>query len=279
LLPAPRDTAEAWELVRALTGFSPDRWRAEGLLTQPPISVNVHGLLGEVLSWASARKLRLFACACCRLAWDQLRFEASRKAVETAERFADGLATLAELQAAEAAAWEVWQGKGGAGLEEAARATALKDPEEAALTASRAVVWETGADAWGDWEQVYRAAVRLATPAEREEIVRAADQMDGDVRTVALMLRGRAAAAVVLDIFGDPASPVRLDPSWLRWQDGGVVALARAVYEERRFADLPVLADALTDAGCDDEGLLAHCRSGTKHARGCWVVDALLGKN
>src|SRR5262249_15387321 len=79
LLPAPESTAEAWELIRALTGFSHDRWRAEGLLTLPPmgwISLHVHTLLGEVRSKASARKLRLFACACCRQAWDQLKFEA-----------------------------------------------------------------------------------------------------------------------------------------------------------------------------------------------------------
>jgi hypothetical protein len=54
--------------------------------------------------------------------------------------------------------------------------------------------------------------------------------------------------------------------------------LAAAMYEARDFAGLPVLADALEEAGCEDAGVLAHCRGPGPHARGCWVVDLLLGK-
>jgi hypothetical protein len=54
--------------------------------------------------------------------------------------------------------------------------------------------------------------------------------------------------------------------------------MAQAVYDARRFADLPILADALEDAGCGEPSILAHCRSGGEHIRGCWVVDLLLGK-
>jgi hypothetical protein len=57
-----------------------------------------------------------------------------------------------------------------------------------------------------------------------------------------------------------------------------VPRLARGLYEEGRFADLPVLADALEEAGCADERLLGHCRSGGAHVRGCWVLDLLLDK-
>jgi hypothetical protein len=71
---------------------------------------------------------------------------------------------------------------------------------------------------------------------------------------------------------------VAVEPAWLRWQGGVVAKLARAIYDERRFGDLPVLADALEDAGCDSREILAHCRSGGEHARGCWLVDLLLGK-
>jgi hypothetical protein len=56
-----------------------------------------------------------------------------------------------------------------------------------------------------------------------------------------------------------------------------VAQVARAIYDGRRFADLPVLADALEESGCTDEAILRHCRSGGEHARGCWVLDALLG--
>jgi hypothetical protein len=68
---------------------------------------------------------------------------------------------------------------------------------------------------------------------------------------------------------------VALDPSWLT---PAVASIARRAYEERDFEALPVLADALEDAGCTSEGLLAHCRAGGEHVRGCWAVDLLLGK-
>jgi hypothetical protein len=72
--------------------------------------------------------------------------------------------------------------------------------------------------------------------------------------------------------------PMDLNPAWLAWNDGTVVKLAKAIDAGRRFADLPILADALEQAGCDDEGILAHCRSGREHEKGhCWVVDLLLG--
>jgi hypothetical protein len=80
------------------------------------------------------------------------------------------------------------------------------------------------------------------------------------------------------DIFGNPFRPAVVDPAWLLWNESGVRKLAQSVYAERAFDRLPVLADALEDAGCADADLLSHCRSGGPHVRGCWVVDALLGK-
>jgi hypothetical protein len=81
--------------------------------------------------------------------------------------------------------------------------------------------------------------------------------------------------AFVHDIFGNPFRRVTLDPSWLT---SDVVALARAAYEERAFDRLPILADALEDAGCTDAAILSHCRGPGPHVRGCWVVDLILGK-
>jgi hypothetical protein len=77
------------------------------------------------------------------------------------------------------------------------------------------------------------------------------------------------------DVLGNPAPPVVADPRWLT---STVVDLARVIYEQRDFERLPVLADALMDAGCDSEELLAHCRSEGPHVRGCWVVDLLTGR-
>ena len=67
-----------------------------------------------------------------------------------------------------------------------------------------------------------------------------------------------------------------LDPSWLT---PDVVALARAVYDDRRPDHMPILGDAFEDAGCDNADILAHCRGPGPHVRGCWVVDLILGKS
>jgi hypothetical protein len=56
------------------------------------------------------------------------------------------------------------------------------------------------------------------------------------------------------------------------------VGVAQAMYESRDFAAMPILADALEDAGCDSPDVLAHCRGDGPHVRGCWVVDLVLGK-
>jgi biotin carboxyl carrier protein len=77
------------------------------------------------------------------------------------------------------------------------------------------------------------------------------------------------------DIFGNPFRPVAIDPRWLT---STVVDLAGGIYEERAFERMPILADALMDAGCDNEEIIAHCRGDGPHVRGCWVVDLLLGK-
>jgi hypothetical protein len=86
-------------------------------------------------------------------------------------------------------------------------------------------------------------------------------------------------AVLLRDIFGNPFRPRPvIDPTWLRWNDGTVPRLAQAIYEARRFDDLPILHDALLDAGCDDQDILDHLRSPGPHVRGCWVIDLILGK-
>jgi hypothetical protein len=77
-------------------------------------------------------------------------------------------------------------------------------------------------------------------------------------------------------IFGNPFRPVSFDPNW---RTSTVVALAEGVYADRAFDRLPILADALEDAGCGHPDILAHCRGPGPHARGCWVVDLVLGKS
>ena len=78
------------------------------------------------------------------------------------------------------------------------------------------------------------------------------------------------------DVFGARFRPVAFNQSW---RTEAVVALARGMYESRDFGLMPVLADALDDAGCGDADVLAHCRGTGPHVRGCWVVDLVLGKS
>jgi hypothetical protein len=82
-------------------------------------------------------------------------------------------------------------------------------------------------------------------------------------------------AALLRDIFGNPFRPVAFDPVW---RTSSVATVAQTIYAERCFADMPILADALEEAGCTSADILDHCRSGQEHARGCWVVDLVLGR-
>lgn len=77
------------------------------------------------------------------------------------------------------------------------------------------------------------------------------------------------------DIFGNPFRSVEFR---LEWFTSDVLLLARGIYADRAFDRMPILADALQDAGCDDDDILNHCREAREHVRGCWVVDLLLGK-
>jgi len=79
-------------------------------------------------------------------------------------------------------------------------------------------------------------------------------------------------------IFGNPFAPIAIDPVWLAWRDGTIRNLAQTIYANRCFAHMPILGDALEDAGCNNTDILNHCRQPSEHVRGCWMVDLLLGK-
>jgi hypothetical protein len=118
-------------------------------------------------------------------------------------------------------------------------------------------------------ESYYLAALALSEASSLND--EAADAVkDGE----------RAAQCVLLrDLFGPfPLHPVTVQPDVLAWNGRLVVRLAQAIYDERRWGDMPLLGDALLDAGCDNEEVLAHCRAGGEHIRGCWVLDLCLGR-
>jgi hypothetical protein len=84
---------------------------------------------------------------------------------------------------------------------------------------------------------------------------------------------------LIRDLFENPFRPLPVIPPACRtWNDGTVVKLAQAVYEDRAFERFPILADALEEAGCDQPEPIEHMRVDGPHARGCWALDIVLGK-
>ncbi len=146
-----------------------------------------------------------------------------------------------------------------------------------------------------DWEDTRDAAVEAAgLIADGEQSVRraaawAAAGLGSDAHKVGRGLESAAKAiehegtatateligSLIREVFGNPFRPVAFDPAW---RTATVEAIAAGVYADRAFDRLPVLADALEDAGCDAADLLAHLRGPGPHVRGCWAVDLVLGK-
>jgi hypothetical protein len=201
----------------------------------------------EIAPQTSVRKLRLFACGCCRDLWDLLSGD-DRTFVEMAEGYADGAFSTDEIQAA-------------SGHQATDSPRSLLGHYGSSLAPS--VVGElTSFDAWGSTRRVRALVV---------EIVRATGLTTRDAEW-------RRQSDLLRCVFGNPFDPVGADPSCLTWNDGIIPKLARSVYDDRSFHRLPLLADALEDAGCADRSVLAHCRGPGPHVRGCWVIDLLLGK-
>jgi hypothetical protein len=209
--------------------------------------VDLKAMLVFLRPRASERKARLFACAGCRRA-GLAREERSRRAVEAAERYADGQAGPEELWRAYPAlpegARHVAVPRAFGAVEAWAVALWAACPRQS-LPASPAVLWSVGAPP---------RRARAGSPGRKEL---------------------KAQCALVRDIFGNPFRPVPFNPGW---RTSAVLSIAQRVYDEQDYSALPVLADALEDAGCDSRTLLDHCRGEGEHWRGCWAVDAVLGR-
>jgi hypothetical protein len=224
-------------------------------------------MLNSVRGRASPRKLRLFQVACVRRIWPYVTDPASRALVELVERADDG-------QLPEAAFLAVpydWLTDDGGGPGPA---------ERHAFMVAGHVGYSLVSPLHGspfppdDWRDAVAAASGAATV-----VAQAAGLPRGDERLPAYRtLQAQEAAAqagLVRDLFGNPFRPVAADA---RWRTTDTVGLATGIYDERAFDRLPVLADALMDAGCADEQVLGHCRSEEPHVRGCWLVDLVLRK-
>jgi hypothetical protein len=209
----------------------------------------------------SDRKLMLFAVACCRHLWNDINHKL-QGVVEAAEMFADGKVDEQRL-------WEVFSkarqrvrsgstpyNSGEYEIKSAVLATLRLGSDVPLETASRSLLI---AAYWAGPPGYDRTSIEARYAAREEERARQ--------------------TATVRCVFGHIFHGDSIDPTRLRWHDGLLVSMARQMYDSSDFAGMPVLADALEDAGCTNQDILIHCRRAGEHVRGCWVVDLLLGKS
>jgi hypothetical protein len=223
-------------------------------------SVDPRAMIHALRDSDRPRKLRLFACACCRRI-SHLIHPSGLVAVALAESYCDGKGvTKSRLKA------------GCRSIPDAPYDTALWDATEAARAA---------------------AHVDLGEPHGTYSWLRAADAADYVARAVLPddfrgggMARWMSApqwlpeqtsqVGLLREIFGVPFRPMWIDPEW---RTGDVLNLAGAIREQHAWHTMPILADALLDAGCTNTELIEHCQASVEHARGCWALDALLTLN
>jgi len=221
----------------------------------------------------SPRKLRLFCVGCCRQIFDVME-ENCRQAVDMAERHADGAATLEEMTTArEPAARRNRRRFDIFGL-----IRAQKSPEKMREHGTARWCWEATEGATRPGKpvpgKVIQGVAILSMQLGRERLPLAPEALS--IRGIIQGLtEAPLLAGILRDVAGNPFRPATINPIW---QTGNATALAQSIYEDRAFDRLPILADALEDAGCTNADVLNHCRGGGEHVRGCWVVDLVLGK-
>ena len=197
-------------------------------------------MLESVKGKTSDRKLRLYAVACGRLVSHGWYYSEAEAAFYLSEMYADCRVD----------------------------GDALRTGREQAIADANQVL--------ADWDRGKRDTIWAAIHSAENSIEIAPDYTIGYVRAILGPIPDWMLCRFADDIFGNPFRPVAVDPDWLT---STVVALARGIYDDRAFDRMPILADALQDAGCDNDDVLTHCRGDGPHVRGCWVVDLLLGKS
>ena len=271
-------------------------------------------LLGFLGDRAGPRKRRLFACACARRIRHLLKSPASEEAIAAAEQYADGLIGDDDLASHEQAARQA----SARAVREAHSVWALGPAALTARAAWvgvwAACAAENTCDRFapddavpGSLETGFQGCLAVRTAQVASWARSVADELsdaseDNPETETALFfsfLRGLKTtvqrieqavrdgletceavwqARLAREIFGNPFRVRRFEPAWRHAQGGVVVRLATAIYQDRTWADLPILADALEDAGCDEPALLEHLHGPGLHARGCWVLDRILGR-
>ncbi len=226
----------------------------------------------EIPDWewrCGPRKYRLYVLACFQGLIPFLLDQRSRDAFEVAESYADGLVTAKELQTArgiaEFAAWE---------MENELVIPIEPGPDVPAIAEFAA--WEMENEA--DFTERQRRAANIASMVAFSD----SEIMDPNIPIISYVFdvigrrgEGEVRWNIWLDVYG-PAEPPSINPEWLT---SDVLTLATGIYAEKAFDRLPILADALQDAGCDCDDLLSHLRSDGPHVRGCWALDLVLGQS
>jgi hypothetical protein len=252
-----------------------DQWRTS---TVP------HAMLSYLRGLASERNFWLVSAAFCRQALDLMADERSRRAVEMVERFADGLVSPDELAAASEEAHSAYR-------ESAARADELEVGQwadddwltEAARHAASAAYSASRSPRRHSWDRpgdqiVVLSAVSFAVACKMGFAAGARPGKpwcEGEgITEAARLVEQRDLVPLVHCIFGDPFHPTKFDESW---RTPPVIRLAAEAYRNPATEILRVLSDCIEEAGCQDPVILGHCRGDT-HARGCWVLDLILGK-
>lgn len=232
------------------------------------------------------RQVILAACAFARTVEHLLTDERSRDAIDVAEWFADGLATIEEVGATVQPAWaavaertralkEVWRGPETFEALWRVEIATTSEARAAAKAAAKAKAAENqGGTMAFDAVMAAEAAwgtVSIADRAARAAVTEAAAWAGAETaETVAVKAGVALSNQSILDCILPARMPVPTSVS--------VNGLATKIYEDREWSLMPILADALEDAGCDNAVVLNHCRHLVGHARGCWVLDSVLGK-
>jgi hypothetical protein len=204
----------------------------------------------HLLRLTTRRKAGLFACACSRRLWPVFKDERSRNAVQTTERFLDGHVEYGQL----------WRAAREAEATRDAIKTHPGDADRMAAQIARAAAIAAMKTAWLHVEAAAAESAEAATWA-------------GLFPTLADAFKDQV--ALLRDIWGNPFRPVEVAASQ---RTPAVLALATAIYDDRRFEDMPILADALEEAGAGEE-ILGHLRQQEPgHVRGCWCLDLVLGR-
>jgi hypothetical protein len=208
-------------------------------------------MLEFLLNKPSNRKLRLFGVACCRNVWRLLEDERVRRAVDVAEMFADGEATEVQLERSSREVRNLFAARRG-------------NPGRKGWAYDAA--FQVGVKSTGEHPATFIIAIQCAA----EFSARAMSWYEENDLAIAR----NAQSEILRCMMGNPFRPV--SPG--HWITSAAVTVARDAYDRRDFSALPVLADLLEEAGCPDQSVLDHCRGPGEHARGCHVVDLVLGK-